>query len=248
MKSHLKQILEKVKKGSLTPDEALEELKHYPYQDLEFAKLDHHREIRKGAPEVVLGLGKSEEQIKKISREIVKKGSSLMVTKVPPEIYEKVKKDIPELKYNSQARLMYLKTKDRAPGKGKIALITAGTSDIPVAEEAAVTCEVLGNKTYKIYDVGVAGIHRLFGEYYKIKDAQVIIVVAGMEGALPSVIAGMTHIPIIAVPTSIGYGAHFKGIAPLLAMLNSCPGGVAVVNIDNGFGAGYMASLINHLP
>lgn len=248
MKSYLKQILEKVKQGTLTPDEAMEELKHYPYQDLTFAKLDHHREIRKGAPEVVLGLGKSKDQIKRISKEIIKKGSSLMVTKVGPETYESIKSDIPDVMYNESARLIYLKAKDHSPGKGKIAIITAGTSDIPVAEEADVTCEVLGNETYKIYDVGVAGIHRLFGEYHKIKDAQVIIVVAGMEGALPSVIAGMTNIPIIAVPTSIGYGAHLKGIAALLAMLNSCPGGVAVVNIDNGFGAAYMASLINHLP
>ncbi|MFW6140054.1 MAG: nickel pincer cofactor biosynthesis protein LarB [Acidobacteriota bacterium] len=248
MKSYLKQVLEKVKQGTLTPDEALEQLKHYPYQDLTFAKLDHHREIRKGVPEVILGLGKSEDQIQRISNEIIKKGSSLMVTKVDQETYENIKKHIPELKYNALARLIYLKAKDYPIGKGRIAIITAGTSDIPIAEEAAVTCEVLGNEIDKIYDVGVAGIHRLFGEYHKIKSAHVIIVVAGMEGALPSVIAGMTSIPIIAVPTSIGYGAHLKGIAPLLAMLNSCPGGVAVVNIDNGFGAAYMASLINHLP
>jgi len=248
MKSHLKQILEKVKQGVLNPDEALEELKHYPYQDLTFAKVDHHREIRKGAPEVVLGIGKSKDQIKQISKEILKKGSSLLVTKVDQETYKHIKRDNPELKYNAPARLIYLQAEEFIPGKGRIAIITAGTSDIPVAEEAAVTCEVLGNKIYKIYDVGVAGIHRLFGEYNKIKDAQVIIVVAGMEGALPSVIAGLTNIPIIAVPTSIGYGAHLKGIAALLAMLNSCPGGVAVVNIDNGFGAAYTASLINHLP
>jgi len=248
MRSYLKKVLEKVKQGSLTVDEALDSLRDYPYQDLNFAKLDHHREIRKGAPEMVLGIGKSEGQIKEISKQIVEKGSSLLVTKVNEKIYENIKKDIPGLKYDSSARLIYLKAKDSPSGKGKIAVMTAGTSDIPVAEEAAVTCEVLGNKIERIYDVGVAGIHRLLGEYHKIKEAQVIIVVAGMEGALPSVLAGMTNRPIIAVPTSIGYGASLKGIAALLAMLNSCPGGVAVVNIDNGFGAAYIASLINHLP
>lgn len=248
MKFYLKQVLEKVKRGELTPDQAVGELKHYPYQDLEFAKLDHHREIRKGAPEVVLGIGKSEDQITEISKNIIKNGSNLLVTKIGPKKYESIKKHIPEVKYNSDARLMYLKVKEAPSGKGKIAIITAGTSDIPIAEEAAATSEILGNEICRIYDVGVAGIHRLFGEYHKIREAQVIIAVAGMEGALPSVIAGLTNIPIIAVPTSIGYGANLKGLAALLAMLNSCPGGVAVVNIDNGFGAAYMASLINHLP
>jgi len=248
MKSYLKQILGKVEKGGLTTEEALEKLKDYPYQDLTFAKVDHHRELRKGAPEVVLGIGKSVSQIRDISKQIIKKGSSLLVTKVDKETYKSVKKEIPELKYHPSAGLMYVKAEGAVPGNGKIAVVTAGTSDIPIAEEAAVTCEVLGNEVYRIYDVGVAGIHRLFGEYHKIKDARVIIVVAGMEGALPSVIAGMTCRPIIAVPTSVGYGASLKGIAALLAMLNSCPGGVAVVNIDNGFGAGYTASLINHLP
>ncbi|MCD6516006.1 MAG: nickel pincer cofactor biosynthesis protein LarB [Candidatus Aminicenantes bacterium] len=248
MKSYLKQILGKVAKGSLTTEAALEKLKDYPYQDLAFAKVDHHRELRKGAPEVVLGIGKSASQIRDISKQIIKKGSSLLVTKVGKETYKSVKKEIPELKYHPSAGLMYVKAEGAVPGNGKIAVVTAGTSDIPIAEEAAVTCEVLGNEVYRIYDVGVAGIHRLFGEYHKIKDARVIIVVAGMEGALPSVIAGMTCRPIIAVPTSVGYGASLKGIAALLAMLNSCPGGVAVVNIDNGFGAGYTASLINHLP
>ncbi|MBD3414650.1 MAG: nickel pincer cofactor biosynthesis protein LarB [Candidatus Aminicenantes bacterium] len=248
MRSHLKKILEKVQSGNLTPEQAMEKLTHYPYQDLDFAKLDHHREMRKGIPEVVLGLGKSDQQIKEISEQIIKKGSNLLVTKIDRKRFQNIKKDMPELNHNSSANLVYLKLEDSPPGKGKVAIITAGTSDIPVAEEAAVTSELLGNEIFKIYDVGVAGIHRLFGEYHKIKEAQVIIVVAGMEGALPSVIAGLTNRPIIAVPTSIGYGANLKGMAALLAMLNSCPGGVAVVNIDNGFGAAYMASLINHLP
>lgn len=247
MKTRLQEILEKVHKGEMTPEDALSSLKDYPYQDLAFAKIDHHRELRRGFPEVVFGLGKTEKQIEEICHNIIKNGSNLLVTRVEPETYKNIKKEISELNYHSSAKAMYYKIKPPPPGNGNIAIITAGTSDIPVAEEAAVTCDMLGNEIEKIYDVGVAGIHRLFGEYEKIKEAKVIIVAAGMEGALPSVIAGITDIPIIAVPTSIGYGANLKGLTALLAMLNSCPGGVAVVNIDNGFGAGYMASLINHL-
>jgi NCAIR mutase (PurE)-related protein len=247
MKSQLKDVLNKVHQGKLTPKEALSALKDYPYQDLGFAKIDHHRELRKGFPEIIYGLGKTDEQILKIAQEIIKKGSNLLITKVGQEVFESLKKKIPGASHNSLAKVIYLKQQKPIPGKGKIAVITAGTSDIPVAEEAAVTCDVLGNETDKIYDVGVAGLHRFFGEYQKIKKAKVIIVVAGMEGALPSVIAGIVNIPIIAVPTSVGYGASMKGLAALLAMLNSCPGGVGVVNIDNGFGAGYLASLINHL-
>lgn len=247
MKSQLKDVLNKVHQGKLTPEKALLILKDYPYQDLDFAKIDHHRELRKGFPEIIYGLGKSEEQILKISKEIIKKGSNLLITKIETKVFDNLKKKIPKARYNSLAKVIYLKQQKPVLGKGKIAIITAGTSDIPVAEEAAVTCDVLGNEFDKIYDVGVAGIHRLFGEYKKIKKARVIITVAGMEGALPSVVAGIVNVPIIAVPTSIGYGASLKGIAALLAMLNSCPGGVGVVNIDNGFGAGYLASLINHL-
>jgi NCAIR mutase (PurE)-related protein len=247
MKIRLQEILEKVHKGEMTPEDALSSLKDYPYQDLAFAKIDHHRELRRGFPEVVFGLGKTEKQIEEICHNIIKNGSNLLVTRVEPETYKNIKKEISELNYHSSAKAMYYKIKPPPPGNGNIAIITAGTSDIPVAEEAAVTCDMLGNEIEKIYDVGVAGIHRLFGEYEKIKEAKVIIVAAGMEGALPSVIAGITDIPIIAVPTSIGYGANLNGLTALLAMLNSCPGGVAVVNIDNGFGAGYMASLINHL-
>ncbi len=240
-------ILNKVRQGKLTPEKALRMLKDYPYQDLTFAKIDHHRELRKGYPEIIYGPGKTKEQIIKIAQEIIKKGSNLLITKAEPDVYRYLKRKIPGLKYNSSGKIIYLKQQKPDLGKGKIVIITAGTSDIPIAEEAAVTCEILGNKTERVYDVGVAGLHRLFGEYKKINQARVIITVAGMEGALPSVVAGVVNTPIIAVPTSIGYGASMKGLAALLAMLNSCPGGVGVVNIDNGFGAGYLASLINHL-
>lgn len=247
MKSQLKDVLNKVHLGKLSPEEAFLALKDYPYQNLGFAKIDHHRELRKGFPEIIFGMGKTEEQILKISWEIIKKGGNLLITKVETKVFNNLKKKMPKAHYNSLAKVVYLKQQKPVSGKGKIAIITAGTSDIPVAEEAVVTCDILGNETEKIYDVGVAGIHRLFGEMERIKKARVIIAVAGMEGALPSVVAGIVSVPIIAVPTSIGYGASLKGVAALLAMLNSCPGGVGVVNIDNGFGAGYLASLINHL-
>jgi NCAIR mutase (PurE)-related protein len=247
MKSQLEDILIQVQKGELSPKDALKRLRDYPYQDLAFAKIDHHRELRRGFPEIIFGLGKTADQIIKISREILKKGNNLLVTKVDPAVYKKVKAKLPKVQYNALAKTIFFKQKKGVEGKGKIIVITAGTSDIPVAEEAAVTCEIFGNDVERVYDVGVAGLHRLFGEYDKITEARVLVTVAGMEGALPSVIAGITDKPIIAVPTSVGYGASMKGLAALLAMLNSCPGGVAVVNIDNGFGAGYLASLINHL-
>lgn len=247
MKANIEDLLKKVHKGVLSPEKALTILKDYPYQDLIFAKIDHHRELRRGFPEVIYGPGKTDEQIVKISRAILKKKSNLLITKVEPNVFIKINKKIPKLKYNPQAKAAYLKQKKPPLGKGKIVIITAGTSDIPVAEEAAITCDVLGNEVEKLYDVGVAGLHRLFGEYDRIRDARVIIVAAGMEGALPSVIAGISNVPIVAVPTSVGYGASLNGLAALLAMLNSCPGGVGVVNIDNGFGAGYLASSINHL-
>jgi len=247
MKSILEDILIQVRDGKLNPEEALARLKDYPYQDLGFAKIDHHRELRRGFPEIVFGLGKTEEQIKSIARNIIEKGSNLLVTRVDPDIYSRIKEEFPELEYNRQGRTMFYKVKEPPMGKGKIAIMTAGTTDIPVAEEAAATCDILGNQVERIYDEGVAGIHRLFGEFHRLKEARVIIVAAGMEGALPSVVAGISNIPLIAVPTSVGYGASLKGVTALLAMLNSCPGGVGVVNIDNGFGAAYLASLINHL-
>jgi pyridinium-3,5-biscarboxylic acid mononucleotide synthase len=247
MKSHLEEILRKVGRGEITPEEALGQLKDYPYEDLEFAKIDHHRELRKGFPEVVFGLGKTDTQILDIARRILDKGSNLLITRVEPATFRRLKAKLKGLAYNPAAKAVFLKKKAPLPGNGRIAILTAGTSDIPVAEEAFVTCDLLGNETDRIYDVGVAGLHRLFGEFDRLRRARVIIVVAGMEGALPSVVAGLVCAPIVAVPTSIGYGASFKGLAALLAMLNSCPGGVSVVNIDNGFGAGYLASLINHL-
>jgi hypothetical protein len=247
VKNYFENILKKVYEHRLSPEEAIEHLKDYPYQDLGFAKIDHHRELRKGIPEIIYGLGKTGPQILKIGREIIRKGGNLLVTRVEPEIYRALKGKIPGAVYNPAARTITMKQKEAARGKGKIVVMTAGTSDIPVAEEAFVTCDILGNETERVYDVGVAGLHRLFGEYERIKQARVVITVAGMEGALPSVVAGLVSVPVIAVPTSIGYGASFKGLAALLAMLNSCPGGVAVVNIDNGFGAAYLASSINHL-
>lgn len=247
MKKYYETILKKVYEHRLSPEEAIELLKDYHYQDLEFAKVDHHRELRKGVPEIIYGLGKTGPQILKISREIIRRGGNLLVTRIEPDVYRALKGKIPGAVYNPAARTITMKQKEAVRGKGKIVIMTAGTSDIPVAEEAFVTCDILGNETERIYDVGVAGLHRLLGEYDRIKQARVVIAVAGMEGALPSVVAGLVSVPVIAVPTSIGYGASFKGLAALLAMLNSCPGGVAVVNIDNGFGAAVLASSINHL-
>jgi NCAIR mutase (PurE)-related protein len=247
VKKRLEEVLEKVYARRLSPEKALEILKDYPYQDLGFAKVDHHRELLKGTPEIVYGLGKTPAQIVGIAREIIRKGSNLLVTRVEPEVYAKIKGRLKGTTYNAAARTVTLLQKPAPAGRGRIAVITAGTSDIPVAEEAAVTAEILGNDVLRIYDVGVAGLHRLLNHYDRIREARVIITVAGMEGALPSVVAGLVRVPVIAVPTSVGYGASFRGLAALLAMLNSCPGGVGVVNIDNGFGAAYLASLINHL-
>ncbi len=247
MKAQIEAILRQVFERKLSPEKALAKLRDFPYQDLHFAKLDHHREVHKGHPEVIYGLGKTPDQIVKISREIIAKGSNLLVTRVEAEAWAKIGRRLRGAVYNELARTVTLKQKPPVKGGGKIAVVTAGTSDIPVAEEAFVTADILGNETERIYDVGVAGLHRLLDQFERLRGARVIIAVAGMEGALPSVVAGLVAVPVIAVPTSIGYGASFKGLAALLAMLNSCPGGVAVVNIDNGFGAAYLASLINHL-
>ncbi len=247
MKKRLEEILEKVHAGEVSPTKALELLEGYPYCDLDFAKVDHHREVLKGTPEIVFGLGKTPAQIGGIAREILKKGSNLLVTRVEPEVWGKIKAKLPGAVYNAAARTVSLEQSKPPAGRGTVVIMTAGTSDIPVAEEAAVTAEALGNTVERIYDVGVAGLHRLLGQFDRIRQARVIVTVAGMEGALPSVVSGLVKVPVIAVPTSVGYGASFKGLAALLAMLNSCPGGVGVVNIDNGFGAAFLASLINHL-
>ncbi len=247
MKTKLEELLRRVERGELSAEGALAKLKDYPYEDLKFAKVDHHREVRRGFPEVIFGLGKTEEQIRKIALRIVDAGGNLLITRIEPTVFRRLKSRLGRLSYNQPARAAFLKQKEPQPGKGRIAILTAGTSDIPVAEEAYVTCDLMGNETDRIYDVGVAGLHRLLGEYERLRRARVVIVAAGMEGALPSVVAGLVDVPVVALPTSVGYGASFKGLAALLAMLNSCPGGVSVVNIDNGFGAGYLASLMNHL-
>ena len=221
-------------------------LREQPFEDLGFAKVDHHRSIRQGFPEVVLGLGKSPDQVAAISKQIVERGSPLLVTRADNAAWSAVKAVVPQAEYHDVARCITVK-RDVTPGKGTISLCSAGTSDLPVAEEAAVTAELLGNRVDRIYDVGVAGIHRVFAHRSRIESARVVIVVAGMEGALPSVVAGMVGVPVIGVPTSIGYGASFGGVAALLGMLNSCANGVSVVNIDNGYGAGCIASMINHL-
>lgn len=247
MKPYLINVLNKVKDGKISPEEACDLLKDLPYQDLDFAKIDHHRELRRGFPEIIYGQGKTKDQILKISGEILKMGSNLLITRVEADVFESLKEEFPDVKYNEQGRTIYYRKSPPPAGRGKIVVITAGTSDIPVAEEAFITSYMLGNETERIFDVGVAGIHRLFGEFERIRSARVIITVAGMEGALPGVIAGITDKPVIAVPTSVGYGASFNGISALLTMLNSCAGGIGVVNIDNGFGAAFLASLINHL-
>jgi NCAIR mutase (PurE)-related protein len=247
MKKRLEEVLGKVRDGKLSPAKALERLAGYPYSDLEFAKVDHHREVAKGTPEIVFGLGKTPAQIGRIAREILKKGSNLLVTRVEPEVWSRVRSGLRGAVYNGSARMITRIQTPPPAGRGVIVVLTAGTSDVPVAEEAAVTAEVLGNATERIYDVGVAGLHRLLDQYDRIRRARVVIAVAGMEGALPSVVAGLVKVPVIAVPTSVGYGASFEGLAALLAMLNACPGGVGVVNIDNGFGAAFLASQINHL-
>lgn len=221
-------------------------LKDQPFADLGFAKVDHHRSIRQGFPEVVLGIGKTPDQVATIASEIAGRGHTLLVTRADPATWAAVKKAVPAAEYHEIARCITLKG-DSPQGKGTIALCSAGTADIPVAEEAAVTAELLGNTVDRLYDVGVAGIHRVLAQRSRLESARVIIVVAGMEGALPSVVAGMVGVPVIGVPTSIGYGASFGGIAALLGMLNSCANGVSVVNIDNGYGAGCIASMINHL-
>jgi len=247
MKKRLEEILTGVRDGRLTTAQALKKLEDFPYCDLDFAKVDHLREVAKGTPEIVFGLGKTPGQIVRISREILKKGSNLLVTRVDAAAWAKIKGRIPGVVYNEAGRTLIRVQAAPPAGRGTIVILTAGTSDIPVAEEAAVTAEVLGNEVERIYDVGVAGLHRLLGQYERLRRARVIVAAAGMEGALPSVVAGLVRVPVIAVPTSIGYGASFKGLAALLAMLNACPGGVAVVNIDNGFGAAFLASQINHL-
>jgi NCAIR mutase (PurE)-related protein len=249
--TELRNLLDRVRDGGLDPstasDRILQALRAAPYEDLGFARVDHHRHLRQGFPEVVLALGKTPAQIAAIAERIVERGHALLVTRAQPDAFTAVKKAIPSVTYHEDARAITLKQGDIPQGKGTVVIACAGTSDVPVAEEAAVTAELMGNTIERLYDVGVAGLHRLLSERTRLEKARVVVVVAGMEGALPSVVAGLVSVPVIAVPTSVGYGASFGGVAALLGMLNTCANGVSVVNIDNGFGAGCIASLINHL-
>lgn len=229
-------------------DEALEQLRGLPYEDMGFAKIDSHRNIRCGFPEVIFCQGKTTDQIVQIVRRMLESNNNILATRAPREIYEAVREAEPTAEYNELARTITItKIRREPPEGGLILVVTGGTADIPVAEEAAVTAEIMGNRVDRLYDVGVAGLHRLLGNKDKLFEASVIIVVAGMEGALASVVGGLVDKPVIAVPTSVGYGASFNGLSALLTMLNSCASGVSVVNIDNGFGAGYCAALINRL-
>jgi pyridinium-3,5-biscarboxylic acid mononucleotide synthase len=247
----LRDLLEQVARGQVDVDAAREQLieviRARPYENLGFARVDHHRAVRQGFPEVVLGLGKTPAQIAAIAGEIASRGSTLLITRATDAAYDAVRRGLPAATYYADAAIIALRQRDVSKGKGTILVAAAGTSDLAVAEEAAITAELMGNDVERIYDVGVAGLHRLLDERQRLESARVIIVVAGMEGALPSVVSGLVSVPVVAVPTSIGYGASFGGIAALLGMLNSCASGVSVVNIDNGFGAAAVASLINHL-
>ncbi len=249
--AQLKTLLDRVAGGEISTAEAERELlsawRARPFEDLGFAKVDHHRAVRQGFPEVILGLGKTPDQISAIAAEIVGRQSTLLVTRASVEAFEAVRRRIPGAVYYADAGIVAFPQQDIVAGRGLVLVVAAGTSDLRVAEEAACTAELMGNDVGRLYDVGVAGIHRLLSAQDRLDAARVIIVVAGMEGALPSVVAGLVSVPVIAVPTSVGYGASFGGIAALLGMLNSCAAGVSVVNIDNGFGAGTLASLVNHL-
>jgi pyridinium-3,5-biscarboxylic acid mononucleotide synthase len=247
----LQKLLDAVRAGTVDSAAAAARIamamQQAPFEDLGFARVDTHRELRQGFPEVILGLGKTPTQISAIASRIIDRGQPLLITRVGPDAFDAVRQAAPSATYHEQARAITLVQGDICRGKGTIIVACAGTSDLQVAEEAAVTGEIMGNTIERLYDVGVAGIHRILSEHGRLQSARVIIVVAGMEGALPSVVAGLVSVPVIAVPTSVGYGASFGGIAALLGMLNSCANGVAVVNIDNGFGAAAIASLINHL-
>jgi NCAIR mutase (PurE)-related protein len=246
---HLRTLLEQVRAGAVDVEAALERLRHLPYEDLGFAKVDHHRALRHGMPEVVFGQGKTAEQVSAIVKTLLATSQNVLVTRADQEVAERLRGENPEsgLEYFPASGAVRFWRDRTERGKGKIAVVCAGTSDLPVAEEAQVTAEVMGNQVDAIHDVGVAGIHRLMQNRQRLTEARVVIVCAGMEGALPSVIGGLVSAPVIAVPTSVGYGASFHGLAALLGMLNSCASNVTVVNIDNGFGAGYAASLMNRL-
>ena len=246
--SELKKLLSDLSKNKLSPSDAMKQLQNLPYENIDFAKIDHHRELRNGSPEVIYCPGKTVPQIKKIIQSLRKADSNILATKLTGDAYKKLKTSLPKnAEYNEQGQTLAIKNTKPVQNKGLITIITAGTADIPVAEEAAATARLMGSRIETIFDVGVAGLHRLLDNMEQIHKARVLIVVAGMEGALASVVGGLVSQPIIAVPTSIGYGASFGGVSALLTMLNSCAIGIAVVNIDNGFGAGCMAHRINLL-
>jgi len=240
----LDELLRAVKQGTLSPDAAAVRLKSLPFEDLGFAKVDHHRALRRGFPEVVYGARKTPDQIAAIVDRIAERGQNVLVTRTDPEVHSLIAARRPAARYHDAARCLSLSMREPTPLPGRAAVVCAGTSDVPVAEEAAVTLEFHGAAVDRIFDVGVAGLHRLLDRADTIRAANVVVVAAGMEGALPSVVGGLVDVPVIAVPTSVGYGASFQGLAALLAMLNSCASGVGVVNIDNGFGGGYLAALI----
>ena len=243
----LQQLLQRVQQGDLSVHSALEQLRDLPYQDLGFAQVDHHRPLRTGFPEVVFGQGKTPRQIADIAESVTSRSGCVIVTRATPTAYRDVKRRLSDARYDRTARVI---TVDRRPDrelKPGVMVVAAGTSDLPVAAEAAITAEMLGCQVQRLTDVGVAGVHRLLDRLAALRQARVLVVVAGMEGALPSLVAGLVEAPVIAVPTSVGYGANFGGLTPLLAMLNSCAPGIAVVNVDNGFGAGYLAGVINRM-
>jgi NCAIR mutase (PurE)-related protein len=244
----LKKLLEEVAAGQTDPGKALQRLKSLPFEDLGFARVDHHRTLRQGFPEVIFGQGKTPAQIVSIARALFAQGAAVLVTRVDAVKAKAVRRKLPELSFHSQAGVLTCPAREGArPGRGLIAVVAAGTSDLPVAEEAVLTARLMGSTVETVYDVGVSGLHRLLASRSVLERASCFVVVAGMEGALPSVVAGMVDKPVIAVPTSVGYGTAFGGLAALLGMLNSCAPGLSVVNIDNGFGAGYLAGMIDHL-
>ena len=243
----IRQLLEAVRGGQITTEDAMTRLQHLPFEAMEFANVDHHRAMRCGFPEVIYCPGKTIEQISAIFTKLAASGGNVLATRANADAYAAVMGVCPQAEFHAAARCITLRQQPPKWSDGLIALVTAGTSDLPVIEEAKVTCEIMDQRTQLICDVGVAGIHRLLARSKELREARVVVVAAGMEGALPSVVGGLVAAPVIAVPTSIGYGASFQGLAPLLTMLNTCATGVAVVNIDNGFGAGYMAAIINRI-
>ena len=243
----IRQLFEEVRRGKLSPDEGVARLRHLPFEDLGFAKVDHHRALRVGMPEVIFGERKTPAQIAGIFAQLARHGGNVLATRADEKQFAAVRKKVRGAEYREMARAIVLERDRKKYGKGTIAVVSAGTGDIPVAEEAVVTAELMGNEVQHLYDVGVAGIHRLLANRETLVKARVLVVCAGMEGALPSVVGGMVGVPVIAVPTSVGYGTSFQGLTALLGMMNSCASNVSVVNIDNGFGGGYVASLINRL-